>query len=90
MSLCQPFQESEIYLNELTEETSLSLGILKLVVEPGLTAREQARRLLEQAHAESVKTVRRDYDGAHRDGSFLKIFEYQPGGTASDVYDNRR
>jgi predicted transposase/invertase (TIGR01784 family) len=53
-------QVQQIYLDELTEEASLSLGILKLVVEPERTAIDRARRLLEQARAESVETVRRD------------------------------
>jgi predicted transposase/invertase (TIGR01784 family) len=53
-------QVQKIYLDELTEEASLSLGILKLVVEPERTAIDRARRLLEQARAESVETVRRD------------------------------
>jgi predicted transposase/invertase (TIGR01784 family) len=53
-------QVQQIYLDELTEEASLSLGILKLIVEPEVTAVDRARRLLEQARAESVETVRRD------------------------------
>jgi predicted transposase/invertase (TIGR01784 family) len=53
-------QVQQIYLDELTEEASLSLGILKLIVEPEVTAVERARRLLEQAQAEPLETVRRD------------------------------
>jgi predicted transposase/invertase (TIGR01784 family) len=53
-------QVQKIYLDELTEEASLSLEILKLVVEPEVTAIDRARRLLAQARAESVETVRRD------------------------------
>jgi predicted transposase/invertase (TIGR01784 family) len=53
-------QVQQIYLSELTEEASLSLGILKLIVEPEGTAVEKARRLLEQAQAEPLETIRRD------------------------------
>jgi predicted transposase/invertase (TIGR01784 family) len=54
-------QVERIYLNEVEEEgTSISLGILKLVVEPETTAAEKARRLLEQARSEPRETIRRD------------------------------
>jgi predicted transposase/invertase (TIGR01784 family) len=54
-------QVLRIYLNEIDEEgTSMSLGILKLVVEPETTAAEKARRLLEQVRSEPRETIRRD------------------------------
>jgi predicted transposase/invertase (TIGR01784 family) len=54
-------QVERIYLDEVDEEgTSMSLGILKLVVEPETTAAEKARQLLEQARSEPRETIRRD------------------------------
>jgi predicted transposase/invertase (TIGR01784 family) len=48
-------------LDEVDEEgTSMSLGILKLVVEPEITAAEKARRLLEQVRSEPREAIRRD------------------------------
>ena len=54
-------QVERIYLDEVDEEeTSTSLGILKLIVEPETTAAEKARRLLEQARSEPREPIRRD------------------------------
>ncbi len=54
-------QVERIYLDEVNEEgTPMSLGILKLVVEPEITAAEKARRLLEQARSEPREPLRRD------------------------------
>jgi predicted transposase/invertase (TIGR01784 family) len=54
-------QVERIYLDEVDEEgASMSLGILKLVVEPEITAAEKARRLLEQARSEPREPLRRD------------------------------
>jgi predicted transposase/invertase (TIGR01784 family) len=54
-------QVERIYLDEVEEEeTSMSLGILKLVVEPETTAAEKARRLLEQVRSELREPIRRD------------------------------
>ena len=54
-------QVERIYLDEVDEEeTSMSLGILKLVVEPETTAAEKARRLLAQVRSEPREAIRRD------------------------------
>jgi predicted transposase/invertase (TIGR01784 family) len=54
-------QVERIYLDEVEEEeTSMSLGILKLVVEPETTAAERARQLLEQVRSEPREAIRRD------------------------------
>jgi predicted transposase/invertase (TIGR01784 family) len=54
-------QVERIYLDEIDEEgTSMSLGILKLVVEPEATAAEKARRLLEQVRSEPREAIRKD------------------------------
>ena len=60
-SLLNSDQVQRVYLDEIdVEETSISLGIIKLVVEPETVAAERVGRLLRQVQAELSDIVRRD------------------------------